>query len=162
MRTKESLSISKTHLLQLCAEIEDNAALLYHLFAAQSEQASEIQKMWRTTALEEEEHANQFRLAGRLRGEAIDDVTIDEHQVLRVLGAVKAVIEKAKEKPPSYDQALQLSIQMEEKLAEFHLNSVATFCDDYCAKLFQSMAKNDKIHVARLRQAYEQAVSERR
>lgn len=161
MRTKDNLSISKTRLLENCAEIEDHVARLYHLFAEQMSDIPEIQAMWRQTALEEEEHASQFRLAGRLRGEAIEDVTIDESQIHRVLAAVNTVLARAHETRLSHEHALRLSIQIEEKLAEFHIGSVAIFCDESCARLFRNMMRNDQSHIERLRQAYEQIMAEK-
>lgn len=161
MSTKDSLSISKTSLLEICAEIEDNNARLYHHFADQAEDDPQMQQLWRQTALEEEKHASQFRLGGRLRGEAIKDVTIDESQVLRVLAAVKAVLARAQEANLSTEHALRLSIQMEERLGEFHMNSVAVFRDEYCARLFKSMMQSDKAHMDKLKQAYDLLMAEK-
>lgn len=161
MRTKENLSISKTRLLETCAEIEDNVARLYHLFSEQAGDDTAFRKLWRQTALEEEEHANQFRLGGRLRGEAIEDIVVDEDRTIKVLAAVKAVLVRAQETPLSCEHALRLSIQIEEKLAEFHMGSVAVFCDEQCAKLFKSMMVGDKAHLERLKQAYDQIMVEK-
>ena len=94
-----------------------------------------------------------------MRGDAVDDVTIEEAKAHQMLQAVTSVFESAKAKAPSQADTLRLAIQLEEKLAAFHLEFIAHFSDEECGKMFKSMMNSDKYHIKRLTAAYQKLTS---
>lgn len=55
--------IQLSRFLDACQEVEQNAADLYHLLADQFRPDTRVARLWRKTALEEENHAREVKLA---------------------------------------------------------------------------------------------------
>ena len=148
-----NLPLGKILVLDICAQIEDKCAELYHFFADHFAANPVALRLWRKTALEEEDHAIQIRFAARLRAEVIQDVTMDAWQAQNELKVVASILESVKTSPPSLSDALRIAIKLEDKLIKFHLNSMAIFNDEECSTLFTKMSRNDSEHVERLKKA---------
>jgi len=83
-----------------CAEIELKSMELYDLYADCFEHDLDIARMWRRVAREEENHANQFRLAVKMKDGAIGAVTVDPGKVENILRLVQSIIDGVKRIPP--------------------------------------------------------------
>jgi rubrerythrin len=148
--------------LELCREIEVSCSELYHYFEDIFSGTPGISGLWKKTALEEENHANQFVLAIKLRRQGlVQSVSVEETAVETVLNRVRSLLEKARQNQPGINDALLLAIDLEEVLSEFHLSSMALFQEESHKKLFEAMMKNDQNHVVDLKRAYEDRTGER-
>ena len=138
-------------LFDSCALLEEKISELYFLFAELYADIPELAALWNKTAEEEENHMRQFELASRMARSAMLSRSIDPALVGQALDMVARVIDKVRQTPPSWQGALKLAIDMEEKLARFHMDSVAEYADDSINSLFRSMMSCDEQHVQSLR-----------
>lgn len=146
-------SIAETNILLTCSEIEDTVAIIYRYFSNLYSDTKEISDLFFKTALEEDEHANQFRLAYRLHGAGMKTIKADSKQIQAIFEKLRLLYSTIQTTPPSIKQALQLSIKVETTLAEYHMSSMVEFQDPSLSKLFVSMKNNDDAHVQMLLQA---------
>lgn len=150
------MSAEVLKILEICRDIEVTCSELYHYFEAIFSNAPNISLLWRKTALEEENHANQFVLALKLRRQGIvQSVNLDVSTAEEILTRIKRMNEEVRVKEPSIAEALLLAIELEEDLSEYHLSTIALFEEESHKKLFEAMMKNDHDHVVDLKRAYE-------
>jgi rubrerythrin len=147
-------SLSETNILNICTEVEDTVAILYRFFSKLFKDNETISNLFFKTSLEEDEHANQFRLASRLYGAGMKSVKTDTRQIESILKKIQSVYEAAQKSPPTLKEALGLSVKIEYALSGYHMNSIVVFDDPNLLKLFSSMKKNDDAHVQMLQQAF--------
>ena len=112
----------------------------------------EMAALWRKTAGEEENHARQFEFALKFSSLLADPVVKAEDmsrwlkEVLDLDAAVRAA------KPVATD-ALRRCIDLERRLADYHMNSIGIFHDPQMRKLFEAMMAADREHVQTLVEA---------
>lgn len=141
--------------LELCEQIEHYNAKIYRHFAKTFAETPELAALWHKTALEEENHAQQFTLALKLQHlKVITETTVDKVKADTLLTHVKAVYEGVLAANPSKFYALVTALNLEEKLAEFHANAVAVFVDESFKKLFTAMMKADREHIDAIQRVY--------
>lgn len=133
--------------LELCRDIELKCGELYSFFADNFREIPAATSLWRKTAGEESNHANQFTLAiNLLRTGIIDSLTIDRGQGDQTLQTITQLLHACRQQTPSLTEALQIAISVEEQLEVFHLNAIAAFSDESHKKLFDAMMKADRRH----------------
>lgn len=159
MNTDKPLFLDKLHVLDMCAQVEDKNAELYYLFATNFSSHPEHYKFWMRIANEEESHANEIRLASRLKDDCFLDVSVDVSKAISMLQFLSQIISSVKGSPPDQESALRGAIKLEEKLAIFHIECVAVFKDPKLTKLFAIMNSTDKQHLLALKSAYEELTS---
>lgn len=147
------LDFKSLNLLELCADIEIKFAELYRFFAELFIENPEISALWNKTANEEDNHAEQFKLAVRLRGAGMETVKVDPSKITYIIEKLNTFLPKFKESNPTLAQALMFAIQLEEKLSDYHMSILVDFADNDLAKLFKAMANNDIGHIDMLHQA---------
>jgi rubrerythrin len=145
--------------LDLCHEIEETAAKLYYFFADLFRQDAEIRSLWLRTAIEEENHALQFRMVSRMRKEVIDGDFVELADVRTVLARMRGVLARVSQQPPTLREALQLAIEEEENLSSFHVHSAVTFVTDTSRAVFKAMMVNDRDHVERMKRAVNRCIA---
>ncbi len=146
-------------ILEICREIEECIAALYHYYADIFKDAPDISQLWEKTAREEENHANQFTLAITLyRQRVVQAVKTDLHTAETILNKLKSIYETVKQSRPTIADALRSAIKLEEKLEEYHMSSLAHFQDESYKKLFDAMMKNDQGHIVALERAYKKVI----
>ena len=155
--TMARMSVDMMAVLDKCAEIELKSMELYDLYADCFEHDLDVARMWRRVAREEENHANQFRLALKMREGAIKDVTLDPTRVEYILTELQLAIDSVKRACPTLEEALHSAIKLEEDLSRMHVQYVVDFEDEMCRRFFNALMMDDKIHAGRLREAYESA-----
>jgi rubrerythrin len=156
------MSTEVLKILDICRDIEVTCSELYHYFEEIFSNTPNISLLWRKTALEEENHANQFVLALKLRRQGVvQSVNIDAGTAEEILTRIKRMNGEVRVKKPSIADALLLAIELEEDLSEYHLSTIALFEEESHKKLFEAMMKNDHDHVADLKRAYEDHVAGR-
>jgi rubrerythrin len=134
--------------------MEETCAALYRYFADLYADQPEISALWAKTACEEDSHADQFRMAYRLRGNGMESLKLDDTRAKALLAKMHSVYKHVQESPPALKDAFQFAIKMEHSLSAFHMDSIATFTDKSLEQLFASMRKCDQQHIEMLEQAY--------
>jgi len=151
---ENSMTLSEQTLLEKCREIELLCKELYDYFGQLYAGNDEVVCLWKKTADEEQNHAEQFSLAIRLKKSLSCQVTVDSKQVDSIILQMKAVIGKVKLTPPDLQDALGYAIRLEKYLSDFHLACVVTFEDTNFKKLFNAMMNSDNEHIASLQAVY--------
>lgn len=146
-------------ILEICREIEVCMAELYHYYAEIFSDTPGMSKLWEKTAREEENHANQFALAITLRRQGVvQAVNTDLFTAETILNKLKSIYATVKQARPTIADALRSAIKLEEKLAAYHMSSLALFQDESYRKLFEAMMKNDQGHIVSLERAFKTVI----
>lgn len=148
------MSISEQVLLEKCIKIELLCKELYEYFAELYANDDDAVRLWRKTAIEEQNHADQFTLALKLRKGMQCMVVADTARVESVINSLQVVIDKVKAEPPELKDALYSSIKLEKYLSEFHLTCVVMFEVDSHRKMFNAMMLSDQEHIGTLQEMY--------
>lgn len=155
------IAVDTMVLLDRCAEIELKNMELYELYADCFAHDADVARMWSRVAREEENHANQFRLAVKMKEGAIGTVNVDQWRADNTLNVVESIIDGVKRSLPTLEEALRSAIKLEEHLSGFHVECVVNFENEQLRKLFHAMMACDNAHVDRLRNAYEHQLKAR-
>lgn len=150
-----TMSFSEEKLLEKCREIELLCKELYEYFITLYADNEEAVQLWRKTANEEQNHADQFSFALKLRKDLPCIVTVNPKKIESIISQLKIVIEKVRKTPPTFKDALSSAIKMENYLAEFHLGCVVLFEDQSYKNMFNAMMACDQGHIASLQAVYD-------
>jgi len=135
----------------VCASIEGLCAELYHFYSELFTENSDVSSLWKKTALEEENHQKQFELASRIQGDVSFDLNADLDRTVRIHQKLGTLLQYVRQNPPDSVTALTKAIEMEENLADLHLDSSVRFHDESVKKMFQALSEFDLDHVKSLR-----------
>ncbi|KAB0669652.1 hypothetical protein F6V30_12690 [Oryzomonas sagensis] len=138
-------------IFKICARIEAQTAELYHYYSELFRENRDAAQLWHKTALEEENHLRQFELADRLYRNVDFVVAIDPERAERVCHKLGMLVSHVRQQPPDLETALSRAIEMEEALADLHMESVVRFADDSIQKIFRAMMRFDQEHVQLLK-----------
>jgi rubrerythrin len=136
---------------EVCAKIEGQCAELYHYYSALHHENEELSQIWKKTALEEENHQKQFELAFRLRDDVKFELKVELERAKNIYGKLSNLIEHVRQNPPDIVTALTRAIEMEESLADLHLDCSVNFHDESVSRIFQALKDYDQDHVKSLR-----------
>ena len=153
---KKFLNAQEVMLLNLCRDIELTGEELYFHFAEIFKDDMQAAAVWRKTALEEGNHADQFKLAAKLRIGVVESMNLDAEKVGNALKFIQSVLEGVRRSPPNLHDAFLIAIELEEKLSDFHMDCVATFTEESYRKLFAAMMNADRGHLQALQEASRQ------
>jgi len=148
------MNIDTMKILEACHELEKNMAKIYSIFCEEFKQDEELSEMWQKTAREEENHALQFRMALKIKEDLVESAQVDLSRIMNSLEAVKSILKRTRENPPTPLEALRSAINLERQLADFHLDCLASFKNAFHKDMFQAMMKADRDHVETLERAY--------
>jgi rubrerythrin len=149
------LNLNEVNVLEVCCKVEETFADLYRYFSTIYADNLQACKLWSKTAMEEDAHAEQFRFACRLLGSGMQTLKNNLNEVNTVLTKVQNVFENVQKSPPTFIEALELAITLENALASYHMEAIVTFDDLNLAKLFTSMMNCDKEHIKSLERIYD-------
>jgi hypothetical protein len=135
--------------LATCQEIEILAARIYHYHADLFADAKQIAGIWRRTAREEEYHACQVLLARRLF-DPVSCPDIDVSQAESTRNLCRALFETIRKSPPSLEEAFLTAIDLEEMLAQLHMDNALLFEKCGGIYLFRGLMMQDLWHVDEL------------
>ena len=138
-------------IFEICAKIEAQTAELYHYYSELFNENPDAVQLWHKTALEEENHLRQFELADRLYRNADFAVAVDPERAQRVCRKLEGLLSHVRQQPPDLETALSRAIEMEESLADLHMESVVKFTDGSIQKIFRAMMCFDQEHVQSLK-----------
>lgn len=145
-----SMNITEQMLLEKCKIVELLCKELYEYFAEIYADDADIARLWLKTALEEQNHADQFTLALKLKKGLSCTVALAPARVESVIQQLNGVLAKVKKTSPTLLDALESSIRLEQYLSDFHLSCVVLFEDDSYRQMFNAMMSSDQEHVASL------------
>jgi len=137
--------------LDVCMDIEGLCADLYHYYSKIYVDVPEASRLWKKTALEEENHRKQFELASLLLKEAEYEVGYDSlRRAYLVQYKLVKLTEIIKDNKPDLLTAVSKVLEMEEKLADLHVYTALNFKEESMQKLFKAMSDSDCDHIAAL------------
>lgn len=142
--------------LDLCRDIEFLVQEMYLYFAEIFRDDAAIRELWTKTAYEENNHANQFILAAKLRSGMISSVRLRLDQATSVHDYIRRTFQHFRHSPPSLEEALRTSIETEKKIYRYHVDSVAMFNDPSQQNIFAMMMASDQGHIETLEEVYQQ------
>lgn len=142
----------KKTFLEVCRGIESLCAELYHYYSDIYEDIPEASSLWKKTALEEENHQRQFELALRLWDETEFEVMYDSMRLAySIQFKLLDLMHNIKSTKPDLLTAISKAVEMEEKLADLHINTSLKFKEASMQQMFKSLSEADHDHVADLR-----------
>src|SRR6185369_5625680 len=152
--------VDVVRILEICRDVEVYVSELYYYFEESFSDIPDMSRLWKKTAMEEENHAKQFVLAINLRKQdLVHSVSIDLDGAEAVLNKVKSVYETVRQSKPAIADALRMAIELEEELAEYHLSVLARFQDKSHKMLFEAMMNHDNGHALELIKAYQNVMA---
>lgn len=137
--------------LDVCAQIEGLCAELYHFYSRVYTDNPDVVRLWKKTAMEEENHRNQINLAMRMRDEIESLLPNGLDVAYQIHHKLKHLVVGVKNNPPVLVTALKKSIEMEERLAFLHVESAVRFKDESIQKMFNALRAADREHITALR-----------
>lgn len=163
MNNQESaagITLNDQLLLEKCRTIELLSQELYTRFAENYADIPEAVYLWRKTAVEEENHAEQFTLALKMRKNLNMKSTITLDTADKLIARLRNVIAGLPSNRLSLLEALEFALKLEQYLVKFHLSCVAVFNDDSFQKLFNAMMASDQGHIAAIEEYYQKLRAE--
>ncbi len=163
MNNQESaagITLNDQLLLEKCRTIELLSQELYTRFAETYTDNAEAVYLWRKTAVEEQNHAEQFTLALKLRKGLQIQSTITLETADKLIARLTNVIEGLPSNKLSLLEALEFAIKLEQYLVKFHLSCVAVFNDVSFQALFNAMMSSDQGHIAAIEDFYQKIRAE--
>jgi len=154
------ISYNDQALLEKCRTIELLSKDLYTRFAETYQDSPEAVYLWRKTATEEENHAEQFTLALKLKKGLLLQSTISLETADKLIARLTNVIDGLASKQLSLIDALEFAIKLEQYLVKFHLSCIVTFKDPSFEMLFKAMMASDQGHIASIEALYKKVTAE--
>lgn len=152
-------TMTKKIFLEVCMGIEGLCADLYHYYSQLYEDVPEASRLWKKTALEEENHQSQFKLALGLLDETEFEVLEESrNQAYSIQYNLLKLMTNIKNTKPELLTAVSKAIEMEEKLAILHIKSSLKFKEESMQNLFKALSDADHGHVEEL-QRYKSILS---
>lgn len=143
--------MTKKTFLEICMSIEGLCADLYHYYSKIYEDNPEASALWKKTALEEENHRRQFELALRLWEETDFEVM---HDSMRRAHSIRfkllELMNNIKNIKPDLMTAVSKAVEMEEALADLHVQTALKFKEESMHNLFKALSEADRGHVTDL------------
>ncbi len=137
--------------LNICAEVEETVAQIYHEFASNPQSDAALVRIWKDLAKEEEAHAQQLKLAMRLpvkhvfNGLSKGTPSPEElHQVALDL------LKKARGGEMGLLDMLKSAVLLEKEFRKVHATCSLQFKDESLKATFTALAKADADHLAAL------------
>lgn len=143
--------ITKKIFLEVCMGIEALCADLYHYYSTIYEDIPEASTLWKKTALEEENHQRQFEMVLRMVDETEFEVLNDSlNRAHAIQFKLLKLMDNIKSAKPDLLTAVSKAIEMEEKLADLHIQASLKFSEESMQNLFKALSEADRGHIADL------------
>lgn len=138
-------------ILEACAEIEEVIAAVYRHWAATQEGTGDIGDFWRRMSRDEEQHAQQLRLASRLATtDEIAGAKLTREEVEELLEQARRALERVRSRSLAVDEALALARTLEEDFQKVHVRFALRFGEGDLKRLFDQLAREDRRHASAL------------
>jgi len=130
----------------VCSKIEGLTAELYHYYSELFLDNQDYSRLWKKTALEEENHQKQFELANKLRNDCDFELVADIEKAYRIFNKLTSLLSHVRQNPPDQLFAIEKAIEMEEALAELHLDCSILISDLHTRNMFKALQNDDMEH----------------
>ena len=134
----------------VCSKIEGLCAELYHYYSELFLENEEASRLWKKTALDEENHQKMIELANRLRKDCEFELIADIEKPYRVYNKLSAFVAHVRQFPPAIVPAFKNAIEMEEALYDLHIESSVKFKEPQLKVMFNAFG-GDLQHIMALR-----------
>lgn len=132
--------------LRACEKAEFACAELYHFFAALFKEDREIFHLWLDSALEQENRAKLLALLGKLRHDnIIAAVELELAQAEQTLNQVRSLVQQVKENPPSLREALEIGVELEQRLDRLIRDNVVKFAEESYERSFLAITTSKQL-----------------
>lgn len=147
--------------LRFCQEIETTCSSIYSYFAEIFAEDPALRKLWSKIAAEELNHAQIVSMAMRCKGLILREKQYDMAKFLNSAKTLREVLDNLQNMTPSAEEALRAAINLEKRLAEFHLDHVLKFTSLAEENFFNQLMEGDRQHIRQLEEAYQLIRSEK-
>ncbi|MHB8709559.1 MAG: ferritin family protein [Desulfuromonadales bacterium] len=141
--------------LAACALVEDKAAEIYRAMAATAlaEKNQELAALWLQMAADEEDHAQQVRLAARLSREKIFvELKMDREETpFASLERIETLLKEVTSTRLNEPEMLRVAVELESHFHKVHTSYTILFQDPSMKKMFDALARADDKHLAGLK-----------
>src|ERR1039457_1403613 len=103
---KPALTSDEIRILDICRDIEHLNADIYFFFGEHFKDSKPVRELWVKTALEEQDHANQFSLAAKVKRGLVESVNMDLFTATSTLKFVYMYFQGVEITPPTLEDAL--------------------------------------------------------
>lgn len=138
---------------RICLKIEGLCARLYHYYSEIHSDDPAASRIWKQTALEEEDNQKQVELAINLINDLDFELTSsDLRQACAIHRKLCMLLDIVRRAPPILRTALNNAIKMEELMAGLHIDTSGRFKDESVQQRFQAVLDSDQEHIHLLRE----------
>lgn len=141
--------------LRFCQEIETACSSIYSHFAAVFAMDPALHRLWNKIADEELNHAQIIGMAMRCKGLILKEKDYDMATFRNNAKTLRETLENLQNMTPSAEEALRAAINLEKRLAEFHLDHVLNFTSVSEENFFGQLMEGDKQHIRQLEDTYQ-------
>lgn len=135
-----------SEVIRACEKAEFACAELYHFFAALFKEDREIFHLWLGCALEQENRAKLLALMGKLRHDnIIVAVELELAQAEQTLEQVSSLVRQVKENPPSLREALEIGVDLEQRLDRLIRDNVVKFGEESYERSFLAITGSKQL-----------------
>ena len=135
-----------------CYRIEIISEKIYRKLAANETFAPEVRNVFQLLSADEQNHASQIDLLLQSPDRKIDAATrISGEKVGQVLALAEKIMAKVEKLDISEEEALNVSVQMEQEFIKIHAHNALHFSDQRLADFFDALGRADFIHLNRLK-----------
>jgi len=147
--------------LRFCQEIETACSSIYKHFAKVFAEDPALHRLWNKIAAEELNHAQIIGMAMRCQGLILKEKDYDMARFRNNAKTLRDILDKLQKTAPSAEEALRAAINLEKRLAEFHLDHVLNFTNLAEENFFNQLMEGDKQHIRQLEEAHQQVQAKR-
>jgi rubrerythrin len=137
------LPSEQLQLLDTCQQIHKHAEELYLYLARIHQEHRDIARMWGLLAIDKCNHSDTFKMANRLKGDGIREITIAPETAANILAKMKTVPKVESQNSPSVAAALNFTVKMEENLSSVHFQTGVKFISERDTALMVSSLKSN-------------------
>ena len=135
-----------------CSRIETALAGVYRHWSQCSDHGEALCELWRQLAGDEEQHAQQLELAGRLPGkEALMRLGLGRAEGKELLARAENTLQGVEAEAMAPSVALQVALALEDEFCRVHAASALCFKDEATRRLFEGLCREEERHFAALR-----------
>jgi rubrerythrin len=132
--------------LDACILIEETCAAIYYSFAGMFAD-DKVSARWTEMALEEENHADQFRTVRALHQDSHQGFEGENYLIKTMLDHVTALSEGIGQKPLTLKDALLTALILEKSVEKYHLETSQRIVDPELANLLTVMVEYSRGHI---------------
>lgn len=141
-KARRGWSPEQLKVLDVCRQIHSYAEEFYQHLAEIHRDQHSIARIWGLLAVDKCNHSDTFKMANRLKGEGISEISMPSETATALLAKMKSIPEGVRSSTPSVLEALRFAIKMEENLTRVHFCHVVRFYSQQDMDMLASSLKS--------------------